>query len=81
MCRIIIINNRENEIETPRQFYRHFGFMPIADDELPYTDAEMDSCLCNTDIERTFAEHVIEYTYDECLDYVVTQTTNKEQNQ
>jgi hypothetical protein len=73
MCRIIIINNGEKEIQTPRQFHEHFGFMPMADDDLPYTVREMDYCLCNTDVERTFEHHKIEFSYSEMLDYVVSK--------
>jgi hypothetical protein len=51
MCNIIIINNGEKEIETPRQFQEHFGFMPMLEDY--YDTIVMDYCLCQADIESS----------------------------
>ena len=31
MCNIVVINRGEKEIETPRQFEEHFGFLPDKD--------------------------------------------------
>lgn len=52
MCNIVVINKGEKEIETPRQFKEHFGFMPDIDSH--YDSIEMDCCLCQCDIEQTF---------------------------
>lgn len=62
MCAIVIINRGEKEIETPRQFFEHFGF------EAPsYSlskNVEMDACLCQVDIEKALAEKNIPFKKD-----------------
>lgn len=69
MCDSIIINRGEIEISTPRQFKKHFGFMPIL-----YADSieeeDMDFCLCCCDLEKTFQHREIPYKYD-CGNYYV----------
>ena len=52
MCDIVVINRGEKEIETPRQFEEHFGFLP--DKDIHYNSIEMDYCFCQYDIEETF---------------------------
>ena len=56
MCNIIVINKGEKEIETPRQFLEHFGFM--AEKETYYNEIEMDSCLCQCDIEKSLKNKI-----------------------
>jgi len=70
MCNIVVINRGEKEIESPRQFLEHFGFMP--DKQIYYNTVEMDACLCQCDIEETFKQNKIEYKKD-CGDYFVGQ--------
>ena len=68
MCNIVVINRGEKEIETPRQFEEHFGFSP--DKDIHYNTIEMDCCLCQCDIDKTFKENNIEYKKD-CGDWYV----------
>ena len=68
MCHIIVINKGEKEIETPRQFLEHFGFEGIK--ESYYKDVDIDACLCQIDIEKTFKQHEIKYKVD-CMEYYV----------
>jgi hypothetical protein len=71
MCEKVIINRGEKEIGTPREFQDHFGFLPdkgVDEDE----ELDMDSCLCQCDIDNTFIEKGIEYKRD-CGDYYVGQ--------
>lgn len=68
MCNIIVINRGEKEIESPRQFLEHFGFMP---DRLIHP-IEMDACLCHCDIEKAFNDKDIPFKKD-CGDFFVGQ--------
>lgn len=62
MCNQVIINRGEKEIGTPREFQNHFGFLPVG--RYIYTSPnEMDSCLCQRDLEKTFKKHKIEYRF------------------
>ena len=62
MCRKIIINRGEKEIETPRQFLEHFGFLPQKEiPALPFEESELDLCLCGFDIEGTFTSNQVAY--------------------
>lgn len=56
MCRKIVINRGEKEIETPRQFLAHFGLLPENEGEI-----EMDLCLCGYDIEGTLTANKIQF--------------------
>lgn len=69
MCDSIIINRGEVEIQTPRQFKNHFGFMPIIYED-SISEEEMDCCLCSCDLEKTFNTHKIHFKYG-CGDYYV----------
>ena len=69
MCDSIIINRGEVEIQTPRQFKNHFGFMPIIYED-SISEEEMDWCLCSCDLEKTFNTHKIPFKYG-CGDYYV----------
>lgn len=62
MCNIVVINKGEKEIETPRQFLEHFGFMP--DKEIYYKSIGMDECLCSCDIEKSFKDNSISFKID-----------------
>jgi hypothetical protein len=62
MCNIVVINRGEKELGTPRQFQEHFGFLPNRD--IHYTDIDMESCLCQCDIEASFKERDIPYLFD-----------------
>ena len=59
MCGIIVINKGEKEIETPRQFQEHFGFMP--DKEIGHSKIELDYCLCQCDCEKALSENNIQF--------------------
>lgn len=62
MCGIVVINRGEKEIETPRQFEQHFGFMPEKD--FGFNDIQIDACLCQCDLETTFKKNNIEFKTD-----------------
>lgn len=68
MCNIVVINKGEKEIETPRQFLEHFGFMP--DKEIYHKSIGMDYCLCQCDIEKSLNDNNIPFKTD-CGDYYV----------
>jgi len=70
MCGIIVINRGEIEIETPRQFQNHFGFLP--EKEEYFNNIELDCCLCQGDLDATFMVKNIDYKTD-CMDYYVGQ--------
>lgn len=59
MCQIVVINNGEKEIDTPRKFEQYFGFLPIC-----IEDVQLDLCLCQCDIEETFKSRNIPFTTD-----------------
>jgi hypothetical protein len=63
-----VINNGEKEIETPRQFLEHFGFE--APMESCYSSVDLDSCLCQVNIDIALTDHYIPYKKD-CGDYYV----------
>jgi len=68
MCDIVVINRGEIEIGSPRQFEKHFGFLPEKNVQLSPID--MDCCLCGYEIEEVFKEKGIEFKKD-CGDYYV----------
>ena len=68
MCNIVVINKGEKEIETPRQFLEHFGFE--APMESYYNSVDLDSCLCQVNIDDALTDHYIPYKKD-CGDYYV----------
>jgi len=68
MCQTIYINKGEKEIESPRQFLEHFGFMPYK--QIHYNSIEMDCCLCQCDLEKTFNENKIPFK-KHCGDFFV----------
>lgn len=59
MCEIVVVNRGEKEIETPRQFQEHFGFLPNVHNK--YSESELDMCLCSCDLDETFKQKEIEY--------------------
>ena len=60
MCNRVVINKGEKEIETPRQFLEHFGFMP--EKELGHNNIVMDYCLCQCDVEQALIDNHIPFT-------------------
>ncbi len=62
MCNIVVINKGEIEISTPKEFYKHFGFMP--DTDVYLGKIGMDDCLCHCDIEDTFNHQKIPFKTD-----------------
>ena len=70
MCNIVVINRGEKEIETPRQFLEHFGFE--APKEECYRSVDMDSCLCQVDVEKALTLNNISFEID-CGDFYVFQ--------
>ena len=68
MCGIIVVNKGEKEIETPRQFLEYFGFE--APMESYYKSVELDSCLCQVNIEDALKDHCVTYKKD-CENYYV----------
>jgi len=59
MCGIIIINRGEKEIETPKEFKEHFGFE--AQKEEYYNAVDMNSCLCQVDVEKSLTDNNIQF--------------------
>ncbi len=70
MCQIIVINRGEKEITTPREFKNHFLIFPVMDEN--YKSVDIDSCLCQIDIDETFNRYGIPFKKD-CGDYYVGQ--------
>lgn len=68
MCNIVVINKYEKEIETPRQFEEHFGFLP--DKHFLFNYIDIDSCLCQCNIEETFKAKEITFKKN-CGDFYV----------
>ncbi len=62
MCYKIIVDKGMVEIETPRDFMNHFGFMPIT--EKHYKGLNMDACLCQVDIKRSLDAHNIPHVFE-----------------
>jgi hypothetical protein len=62
MCEIIVINEGEYEIATPKEFRRFFGVYPYIHDSVPVYEDTVDCCLCDFDIKATFQE--LEVPYD-----------------
>lgn len=77
MCQTIVINRGETDIESPRQFIKHFGFNPIIDENYEQKNLEkyLDSCLCPIDIEKTLTDNSIPFKYD-YSDYYVGDLDN-----
>lgn len=71
MCQTVVINRGEKELVTPREFLEHFGFMPILYEE-SYSEINMDSCLCQVDLDETFKKNDIPFKCD-CMEYFVGQ--------
>jgi len=68
MCYLIVINRGEKEIETPRQFLEHFGFMPKK--EFEHGVIELDYCLCQCNYEQALIDNKILFKKD-CGDVYV----------
>jgi hypothetical protein len=60
MCYKIVITKGKTEIETPGQFFAHFGFE--AKRNTAYKDVDMNACLCQCDVEETLTERGISFT-------------------
>lgn len=58
---MVFINRGEKEIDSAQEFKQHFGFSSAPDDK---DLDEMDSCLCNMDLEKIFKDNKIEYKTD-----------------
>ncbi len=59
MCSLIIVNNWQYEISTPRQFREYFKSDPVGwDGKLE------DCCLCQINIEESLDKLRIKYSYD-----------------
>lgn len=59
MCQIIVVNKGEKEIDTPKKFRLHFGYLPVRHSSYPAMDVNL--CLCQCDIDKTFQAKKIEY--------------------
>jgi len=73
MCTIVVINRGEKEIETPRQFKDHFGFLPDGFEvqEDLYPEGTLDECLCHAALDETFDLNSIPYKRGSDGDYYV----------
>ena len=63
-CSSATIRNEMGDLE-------HFGFMPTLYEEA-YSEMDMDSCLCQADLDETFKKNDIPFKTD-CMDYFVGQ--------
>lgn len=70
MCQIVIINEGEKEIESPREFEKHFGFYPPI--SFGYNEIDLDCCLCQVEVEKGLSLHNIDFEKD-CGDIYVTE--------
>ena len=68
MCQIIVINKGEKEIQTPKEFLEHFKFIPQIDSF--HQTIDMECCLCQCDLEKSFKDNSIDFKKD-CGDYYV----------
>lgn len=68
MCNIIVINKGEKEIGTPREFIDYFGVWPYKEEY--FETLELDMCLCQCDVEKTFNDLNIQFKKD-CGDIYV----------
>ena len=73
MCGIVIINRGEKEIGTPKEFKEHFGFE--APKEEDYNTVDMNSCLCQVDVEKGLTDNNIQFKKD-CGDIYVCDLDN-----
>jgi len=73
MCGIIVINRGEKEIGTPKEFKDHFGFE--APKEEYYDTVDMNSCLCQVDVEKALTDNNIKFKKD-CGDIYVGDLDN-----
>lgn len=69
MCNRIVINKDEKEIETPAEFYEHFGFNAFKEEH--HNTIIMDACLCQVDVDKSLKEHNVEFKKDEIGDYYI----------
>jgi len=67
MCRMVVINRGEKEINTPREFKEHFGFLPkknelyaLNENEV-FSESELDECLCSADLVKTLRENKVNF--------------------
>ena len=59
MCRKIVINRGEINIETPKEFKKHFGFYPITEED--FNEPDLVGCMCPVYIAKTLKTHNIPY--------------------
>ncbi len=74
MCRIIVVNNGQIEISTPRQFKEYFKSIPIG-----CTGEFDDECLCPIDISGSLDKLGIKYEVIDGDYYVQRLTFTPEQ--
>lgn len=68
MCGVVVVNNGEKEIETPREFREYFGF--DAPRNKHYNNVDPDCCLCQVDVEKALTEQNMPFMRD-CGDIYV----------
>jgi hypothetical protein len=74
MCQIIVINKGEKELDTPRKVQDHFGF--DLKKHWSYDEIDLDSCLCQLDIEAIFKDNNIAFKYEpHYMSYLVDSDT------
>lgn len=67
MCYKVIINRGDKEINTPREFEAHFGFVPVKHevfsltDNEPFSEAEKDECLCSANLVKSLRDKNIQF--------------------
>ena len=62
MCVKVIINLGEMEIETPKEFKKHFGFS--CDPENRVTKFQKDLCLCGWDSPKALEANNVQFKED-----------------
>ena len=68
MCQTVVIENR-NEVEcgTPRELLRELPSLELVKNEM-YDKIDMDSCLCQVDLDDTFDKACIAWECD-CMEF------------
>ncbi len=59
MCRKIVINKGEKDIETPLQFKEYFGFYPTMN--YCFNEPDLVCCLCPVNIKEVLESNNIAY--------------------
>lgn len=70
MCATIVINNGVKELDTPSKFRDFFGYLPEKKGGYS-TPIQINECLCQCDLDKTFEQKGVYYTTDPAGDYYI----------